>query len=595
MTDDSALPPLSDLPSAQATPQAEDRHLRGVARYGVALDQKLLDRALKSMKGLVRGNGVNPDSVKLGETDLKMLRFGARGVLKLVTEYGTRVETGRNTLAELMPTPEEFRRNLDLVVTDIRTAPEKRQKILDLVTQRPDKGFGVKETRLKVHDLARDFVQHEKCVSCRNTGRIGCTRCGGDGMMRCATCQGRRQIACPRCRGVGQVHLSKGMGVCTQCRGDGKVSCPKCAGRGQTKCKFCAATGQMQCQKCAGTAWLSHLSHIEVIAQISFQIDPEKIPVYLAKRLEKDHLTLIQKHDIEVHVLPDIVPKAKPETPETGITDRRVAIAGEEGMPVNEEPDDSIFIDYDCYCPYGTIQFDLGERIVPALLFGFQVRLLETPSFLMDLTKLGCEALKEAANGDYSLTELHEKLERAARYALLRDLMTQYITLKTPRKITQAMLTRFKAGITAENVQQLTGYVHTIFEKSSRRARLIGIGAGLGLSAVTIAGYFFALRPVLVAAGIPEHIVTSGDVLVALAGGLCGIWGVKIAGLLRRNKIFAGFVPEKTLAWVFPKTGPLKWWSWAISAVIYGAVLVALALTQSDKALIPQWLSGLLG
>jgi hypothetical protein len=62
----------------------------------LVVDQKLLDRALKRLKGLIKGNGANPDDVRLIDTkDVRMYRFAAQTRLKMVANYGVRPEIGK--------------------------------------------------------------------------------------------------------------------------------------------------------------------------------------------------------------------------------------------------------------------------------------------------------------------------------------------------------------------------------------------------------------------------------------------------------------------------------------------------------------------
>src|SRR3990167_5617694 len=91
----------------------------------VQIDPKLLTKAHNKMRGLIKGNGLTEDKVILIDTpentEIKMVRFKARTALKLVPQYGTRTEPGRNTTAELIASEAEFKRAIAQIAIDTRT------------------------------------------------------------------------------------------------------------------------------------------------------------------------------------------------------------------------------------------------------------------------------------------------------------------------------------------------------------------------------------------------------------------------------------------------------------------------------------------
>lgn len=255
------------------------------------IDPKLLEKALKKMKGLINGNGLSINKVALLDTpdnhQIKIFRFKARTTLKLIPQYGIKTEPGRNMNAKLMPSDAEFKRAIAQIAIDARTNPIKRKQIVDFVFSRSDKGFGIKEQRTKFHALSRDFVQHERCPACGTNGRTTCARCHGKGQIPCTQCHGRRHVNCPRCRGSARIETPKGTMPCQFCRGDGRVNCNLCGARGTIKCQPCAATGSIACRTCAASGWMSHLAHVEIFAQIRFNFDRAGLPSSLIEAIEK--------------------------------------------------------------------------------------------------------------------------------------------------------------------------------------------------------------------------------------------------------------------------------------------------------------------
>ena len=388
-----------DLPATTATPAPEPLD---PAKPVNLIDPKLKERALKRIQGIIKGNGVPVEEVKLEDCQAQVYPFSARTFVKLAPAYGIRIEAGMNKTAELSTGLEAFNRDLANTVVDARTVPERRQAIVNFLFERPDKGFGIKDQKVKFHKLTRDLVMHEGCITCSKLGRIKCQKCGADGKITCNLCQGRNQIICPQCRNTGRVAHGNGHRSCDRCDGDGKIACTRCNGRGQMKCSVCAASGTLQCEKCAGTGWLSHLAHVEMEAQMHFDFDRHVVPIEVAGMIDAFGSRLVEKGDIEVVLRPTA------QTPEE--------------IQKTEEPKDTIFIDYFAKAPYGPIQFRIRERIIPAILFGYHGKLIEAPSFLDDLTKKGQQVLAEAANG---VGNVGDKVRRAAKYRMLCDIIIQ--------------------------------------------------------------------------------------------------------------------------------------------------------------------------
>ncbi len=563
---------LFDQPPEKTNPPVSTEQM------GIQVDPRLMAKALKKMQGLVKGNGLKTSDVSLSaapeDTAVRLYRFKARTFLKLAPEYGTKTEAGRNTKGELMASQADFNHAIEQVVIDARTIPEKRKQIIDFMFARTDKGFGIKDQRIKFHFLTRDFVQHEKCITCKNTGRVGCGKCQGHGVTPCVNCHGRRQTVCPRCRGTTKIHTPKGLIPCQFCRADGKVNCPKCAGRGQTKCTICAASGALQCQPCAGSGWLSHMAHIETYAQIFFDFDRQNLPPLLINLIERNAGKLVEKNDIEVALTQGWVGQdkiARGDTPNQ--------------KNAETEPDDMIWLDYDAICPYGPITFILKNKTVAANMFGFQARLNDCPPFLDGMTKIGQQALIDASTGH---GDVAEKIRKAAKYNLLRDILTQTIRLKHPIKTQQLMMSKYSAGIKDYTFTELIAAADLSVRHITRKPRAIGLLSGLALYAgVTIFYIMAGGRQMLT---IPTIGLWTIDALWLPFGIMLGLMGVQILGRWAQNRALQGIVPDEVLKRALPKIGSTLWWAIGLSVLIFGGILMASWINN----IAPEWVDYLI-
>ncbi len=553
-----------------------------VPKVNLQVDPRLLAKALKKMQGLVRGNGIKTEDVTLSsdpaDTNVKMYRFRARTFLKLANEYGVKTEAGRNTKGELMPTQVEFNRALAQTIMDVRTIPEKRKQLIDFMFARTDKGFGIKDQRVKFHFLTRDFVQHEKCLTCKNTGQVRCAKCQGHGVKPCINCQGRRQIVCPRCRGTTKIHTPKGIIPCQHCRADGKINCPKCAGRGQQKCQACAASGTLQCQPCAGSGWLSHMAHIETYAQIFFDFDKENLPPLLIELIEQQAGKLVEKNDIEVALTKGWSKQEK--------TIARGDTISSTTKDTDNEPDDMVWLDYDAMCPYGPITFMLKNKPLSANLFGFQARLNDCPPFLESLTKIGRQSLVDAATGR---GDVAGKVHKAAKYAILRDIITQTLRLKNPIKTQHLLITKYTAGMRAETFLELVTAADLSIRNITRKPRIVGMCVGMALYTTLTATYLIGnIRHTL---NIPTHSLWVMDVLLPVLGMTMGILTAKMAALWSQKNALHGIIPDDILRKTLPKAGTITLWSIGLSVAVY-VMILAISWTTNTA---PEWLIHFIG
>lgn len=547
------------------------------------IDPKLLEKALKKMKGLIQGNGLDESKVTLvdtiGTTSIKMARFKARTVLKLVPQYGVKIEPGRNTAAELMPSESEFKKAISQIAIDARTNPVKRKQIIDFIFQRSDKGFGIKDQRTKFHALSRDFVQHERCSSCANTGRQVCIKCHGKAIMTCPKCQGRRHVLCPRCHGSTRIETNKGTISCQFCRADGRINCTKCGARGQVKCSGCGATGSTPCRVCGASGWMSHLAHTEIYAQINFDFDKQGLPQTLAEAISKNPARCVEKHDIEVAIANDR--PSDNSLHNMGKSQNDLVNVG--------EPDDTIWIDYDAMCPYGPISFKMDEKLVEGHLFGFQARLLGFPYFLDDLTREGQQALLDSTR---EKKKIRPYLLKAAKYKFVADVIAQTLWIKNNAKAKAFLKEKYATGVNPDNIHQLVDATDLTIRNITRLWRTLGLTGGFILFSLLLEIYFISGgREEIKSLGAPEFAVIPLDILLVPLGIFMGIYGSKISAKWSQARALHGIVPAEILKRTLPKAGKTKQWSIIITVTL---LVGFLALAIFESLALPSWLTFLM-
>lgn len=568
--DEDLFNPL-DSNSASAFPKADTK---------LQIDPKLLTKALNKMRGLIKGNGLSEDKIVLIDTientEIKMYRFKARTSLKLVPQYGTRTEPGRNATAEVIPSEAEFKRAVSQIAIDARTNPQKRKEIIDFIFGRSDKGFGIKEQRTKFHILTKDYVQHDKCNACANTGKLTCVKCHGNALMPCPKCLSKKHVMCPKCRGDGRIKSPNGSASCQFCRGDGRVNCKTCGARGQVKCQNCAATGAIPCRICAASGWMSNLTHVEVFAQITFDFDSQGLPPSLVQAIEKNPSRCVEKHDIEVSIV------------RSKTTDNTLDAMGKpQGHTATDnEPEDTIYIDYEAMCPYGPITFQIDGKPISGSLFGFQARLLNFPYFMDELVKDGRAALLNISKGGKNIRSY---LVRAAKFRLIADIIAQTLWIKNTIKAKNFLMEKYQTGVNPDLISELVDLTDIILRHITRRWRTIGLIIGFVLFAALLEIHFLSDgREYFKSLGLPEMAVVVIDILMFPLGVVLGVFFSKFAAKWSQDRTLHKIVPSDVLNRTLPKAGKTVHWSMIASAMM---IVVFLAIAVINGGPIPDWLN----
>ena len=549
--DDQDLPPAGMVVQPPTAPQPQ-------------IDQRLIDRALRRMKGLVHGNGAWAKDVKLISHDIKMIRFPARTTLKLSAEHAMRIEPGRNMTAEAVPTEEEFRRTLHMLPQLAVSNPDTKKMITDIAFARTDKGFGINDQRMEFHALRKTLVVHEKCAQCKNMGRTVCINCQGQKVLNCINCQGRRQIVCPRCRGTARIQTPKGADPCTFCHADGRITCPQCVGTGQIKCPKCASTGYIPCQYCAASGWMSHIATINMYATTLFEYDRSNLPPFLVGEMEQRAARLVQKNDIEVAL---VHPHASELGMQTSQLNDKHAVK------------DTLVLDYNVTCPIGPISFDVNGNTISGVMFGFQARLMEMPPFLDTMTKKGQDALRATVASRKWTPQL---LRRAIKYALIKDILTKTLQIKNTAKAHMFLTEKYAVGINPDRLEELVTLSGQILHRTTRISRYTGMVCGLIIYAVLYS--LLALKfdpqslPQIGVPGLTFWILLLGS---PFAGYGLSVLFARMLGIIFQIQALAGIIDSAHLKKNFPAAGKTRIGS-AVGTSIITLIILAIGWLQGN-------------
>jgi hypothetical protein len=509
------------------------------------IDADVRGRALEKFRRLIKGNGIRPETVEIADVKAQTLSFTAQGFVRLTTHYTSHSVPGKIDKGEAIGSTAAFEAALRGATIAVQRESAKRKIVTDAVLARPDKGYGAREQVMKLDALSRDFVSHDGCTVCQQTGQSACGTCGGKGIAACPNCGGRQSTICPKCKGNGTVNLNGRYQTCTTCRGRTRVQCHMCQGRGTAQCRTCRGAGKGPCSVCKASGVISHLAKVELIGHLHFTYDRQGLPVELTKLLDVFYPRYIERKDIDLKVL-------------TYDWDEN-------------EPAETIPIGYEVKVPYGEITFKIGKkRMATFVMMGMNGDLIKGPHFLDDITRAGQAELAEAAKG---AGNVGQSLRVAARYRMLREAIMAAASAENPRKALSLLTKKYPVGISSDKLLLFINQAGAAMHVITRKPRLIGLGIGAAIVAAINAAYFITARPFLTEAFKnlplqPEFALAGSDMSVVLLGGFAATIAAQIYAGRALKTALTGLASPKTIKGIMPKIGWTLWAGMGIAAVI---------------------------
>ncbi len=525
-------------------------------------NDKLRKKILRRLQAVVKGNGIKPEDLVISDfSGVKTYTFFAHTAMRLVPHYQTKIVPGRDQKAEHMPGPQAMHQALRRQIMETRTNPASRQIILDFLHSRVDKGFAIRETRTSFPMFRKDFVIHEGCNTCSRAGKLPCPSCRASGQVVCSKCQSRQKIVCPSCRGTTQVQLNGRSHACQTCHSTGRITCDQCAGQGKLPCRPCAAKGNTECRKCAGTGWQSHITSAELEAQIQFVYDRTALPPEVARMVDVQGSSLVQKGDLQISLYQ---PTAEEQ---------------------QREPEDVVYSVYEASVPFGHLQFQINGKPLPATIFGLHGKIIETPPFLEVLIRKGAALLTQAASGKGDVADL---IRKAARYRVIRDVIVQAAT-DSSRKGLARLQMKYPFAIQVETLNVLMQRADKALGSITNKPRLKGLITGLGLSALlTIAYYAGPIRSLIGEQGISNIGIGVIDVLLLAFGCVLSTLVSQLSATNALRKALADLAGTHAIREFTPSATQSMWWAFGGTLIMTASVLLLLAAASMT---LPSWLA----
>lgn len=239
-----------------------------------ATEKVLTDYALRRMRALAEGNGLDPLKIKVNNSEEKDVTLTGTMTLTPKSEIKTQTLKGRKLK---LPEVEKSFSNAKEMTPYVAEKQKAFQESTDWYTEvladldkLPGKGWGIETARVIFDNRpAVHFSASETCVKCMGNGTLTCEFCAGNGYTPCQVCYQRGTENCYTCFGNGMNPQDQNL-PCPTCNGTRFAICRTCQGRKGIPCGNCHANGHVMCEPCQGGGKIVELSTLEFGAETAF-------------------------------------------------------------------------------------------------------------------------------------------------------------------------------------------------------------------------------------------------------------------------------------------------------------------------------------
>ena len=433
-------------------------------------DKRLSELGVAKIAALADGNGIDGRQVKL----LKAKEGNAKIHGQVVVEIQGKISTKRTPGdppdgINLCATRHDWQTRAKTASEEAGKDPQLRDQLLNLVTERPGKGWGFETQKLKLPVSSMSFGFIETCDDCHGQGTLTCPQCRGEGWLNCRPCSARGRVPCTACNQTGQVDGAMGKVACNQCRSSGEMQCDQCVGRGQVQCRTCQGKQQIGCDNCNRNGRFTNVADVNLVGRAQFRMASKDIPPPMQKVFKSAPANVIDDQQAEISILDEKETKG--------------------GLTVN----------YRAEFPLAQIMVSLGKpkaKNSPKLtltVFGHKGKLGAVPMFLDKLIDPGVKALEKAGAGKGNVAS---HIREATTFRAVKMAVIQ--SLSGSDNVGEYLLERFPYGLSHKLAKHIDDLLERAFLHITRRPRLQAVLFGCLITPlVSFGAYMLPIRQTL--------------------------------------------------------------------------------------------------
>lgn len=504
------------------------------------VDKALLEKAVKKLEALAKGNGLPAGAVTLHDFSGEVLHFESHAYFKIDPQISEKRLNGRQSADKIVGSLQDMRNRIKAAIEKISDNPVVLKNTIDRLQHREDIGYGLENQAIMLESLNQSFAVHESCQTCSGAAYVQCKYCHGAGYTSCTKCHGSREENCKQCQGRQFIPDANGQQTpCPTCNGRGKTRCLLCRGDGRIECRNCKSKGKMPCEQCEGTGWHSLVCRMKVKAHSHFDyIDPYNedsgsVPAEILPLLVDLGPLLVLEDHADIHINED-----------------RTHAEELKRLSKNDE----YIVPYAVRLPWGDISFRLNEKEeISGKLFGFNPALLDIPPFLEKTTAPGLMALMKA--GSESAANAEKNIKKALRFRLPKE--TLLAAAKYGHKKAFALMKkRYPCGISDKTLHKIITASDKALKHITLRPRLKGLALGLTITTIIFAIYSLGpVRSVFMQKITAAPAQTIMDILMVLAGGALTTLIIQFTAVKSLRGLLGNLLPAAKAKVFCPKQG----------------------------------------
>ncbi len=513
----------------------------------------LVAKAFAHVQKIFAGNGVKKESVTLASQSVTLHTVHAATYLELKPVMEERTTPGKSVVGQMVGGREEATKFSNQVMAQLATNPATKAQMAALLLERPDKGFGLKQTALPIPFVKQEYTWHEPCHTCNGSSRMTCPKCMGRRTETCIKCTGRGLMKCPMCRATGLLQGNK----CPRCHAQRYVPCDGCKRSGFMNCRTCTATGVIKCTTCNGIGFKTNIMTLSAQAIPYFEYDPKTMPKNAADAIEMSAPALAAQSQIKIK--------------------GRIA----------DDKEGALGACYEVSFPCGEMAFRIGSHDVKAQLFGYDAQLTGLPNLLDKMVGESVRTLEEAVAGAGSVADT---IQKATRYKIIGQafLLSQKTSVK---KVTAKLLQLYDVGLSPALAEKISTLAYAATSQITRKPRFIGFGMGVGVFTLFMAAYY--LLPVRSTLGsfMPHNFIDIVlEIIPIVAGGFFITHMVRRAGAKSVQTALGHLVKDEMKGKLMARAQSLSILAYVASAGVC-IVMLELSIVKGDSA--PYWYQSL--
>jgi len=158
---------------------------------------ELLEKAVKKVQEVAKGNGMRGIQVALGEFEGEIIKFETYELFKMDPQIAEKRAVGKQA-GETAGSLSDMRTKMQMIVNNATINEDVKKLVISILKKRKDIGFALENQTITFDTLGKTFVVNDVCPTCGGAKYTKCKNCFHDGRAKCHRCRGAMEVECPQ-------------------------------------------------------------------------------------------------------------------------------------------------------------------------------------------------------------------------------------------------------------------------------------------------------------------------------------------------------------------------------------------------------------